>query len=222
MSEANVDPEIERFREHQANAAKLPFADECRTLVELGRYAVLSTFGREHGGGYPAGSIVGFASDDRGRPIFTLSTMSGHTGDLAANGKCALTVTAPGFTGAADARVTLTGEITPVTDPVYAPNSYGGPQADPSRTDDGGTWYSDGEMVRTAYTLRAEDDDWSQAGKMVREVWDDDERARFVENVSGHLADGVSEPILLRAFEYWRNVDKNIGDRIEQAVRNGG
>ena len=120
MSEANVDPEIERFREHQANAAKLPFADECRTLVELGRYAVLSTFGREHGGEYPAGSIVGFASDDRGRPIFTLSTMSGHTGDLAANGKCALTVTAPGFTGAADARVTLTGEITPVTDPEEA------------------------------------------------------------------------------------------------------
>ncbi|GAA2558001.1 catalase [Pseudonocardia hydrocarbonoxydans] len=109
--------------------------------------------------------------------------------------------------------------ITPVTDPVYAPNSYGGPQADPSLTDDGGTWYSDGEMVRTAYTLRAEDDDWKQAGTMVREVWDDDERARFVDNVSGHLADGVSEPVLLRAFEYWRNVDKEIGDRVEAAVR---
>ena len=54
--------------------------------------------------------------------------------------------------------------ITPVTDPVYAPNSYGGPVADPSRTDDGGTWHSDGEMVRTAYTLRPEDDDWGQAG----------------------------------------------------------
>jgi catalase len=109
--------------------------------------------------------------------------------------------------------------IDPVTDPVYAPNSYGGPQADPSRTDDGGTWYSDGEMVRTAYTLRPEDDDWTQAGTMVREVWDDAERARFVENVSGHLSDGVSEPVLLRAFEYWKNVDKEIGDRVEQAVR---
>ena len=39
-----------------------------------------------------------------------------------------------------------------VSDPVYAPNSYGGPQADPSRTDDGGHWYADGDMVRTAYT----------------------------------------------------------------------
>jgi catalase len=109
--------------------------------------------------------------------------------------------------------------ITPVADPVYAPNSYGGPQADPSRTDDGGTWYSDGEMVRTAYTLRPDDDDWGQAGTLVRDVWDDEERARFVENVSGHLADGVSEPVLVRAFEYWRNVDKEIGERVETATR---
>jgi catalase len=27
-----------------------------------------------------------------------------------------------------------------VTDPVYAPNSYGGPKADPQRIDDGGLW----------------------------------------------------------------------------------
>jgi catalase len=32
----------------------------------------------------------------------------------------------------------------------------------------------------------------------------------------------VSEPILLRAFEYWKNIDKELGDRIEHAVRNGG
>jgi catalase len=25
--------------------------------------------------------------------------------------------------------------------------------------------------------------------------------------------------VLLRAFEYWRNVDKNLGDRIERGVR---
>jgi catalase len=33
------------------------------------------------------------------------------------------------------------------------------------------------------------------------------------------LLNGVSEPILQRAFEYWRNVDKNVGDRIEAGVR---
>ena len=44
--------------------------------------------------------------------------------------------------------------VNKVTDPVYAPNSYGGPAADRRATADGGTWSSDGEMVRAAYTLR--------------------------------------------------------------------
>ena len=74
-------------------------------------------------------------------------------------------------------------------------------------------------MVRTAYTLRAEDDDWGQAGTMVREVLDDAARGRLVDNIVGHLLNGVTEPVLLRAFEYWRNVDKDLGDRIEAGVR---
>jgi catalase len=53
------------------------------------------------------------------------------------------------------------------SDPVYAPNSYGGPQADPSRTAEA-LWYADGEMMRAAYTLRADDDDWRQAGTLPR------------------------------------------------------
>jgi catalase len=105
-----------------------------------------------------------------------------------------------------------------VSDPVYAPNSYGGPQAHPELTDDGGRWHADGEMVRTAYTLRADDDDWGQAGTLVREVLDDAARSRLVDNIVGHLLNGVSEPVLARAFEYWRNVDKNLGDRVEDGV----
>ena len=84
--------------------------------MRAGRYAVLSTFSRELGGEYPSGSVVGFASDSQGRPIFALSSMSGHTGDLKANGKCALTVTAPGFKGAADGRCTITGTVEPIAD----------------------------------------------------------------------------------------------------------
>jgi catalase len=106
-----------------------------------------------------------------------------------------------------------------VTDPVYAPNSYGGPAADPSRTDDAGLWAADGEMIRAGYVQHAEDDDWSQAGTMVREVFDDAARARLVSNVAGHLSDGVSDAVLARALEYWKNIDKEIGEKIEQAVR---
>ena len=104
-------------------------------------------------------------------------------------------------------------------DPVYAPNSSGGPAAEPQSGAEAGTWYADGDMVRQAYTLRKDDDDWTQAGILVREVMDDGMRERLVGNVVGHLCDGVSEKVLQRAFEYWRNIDKDVGDRIEKGVR---
>jgi catalase len=74
-------------------------------------------------------------------------------------------------------------------------------------------------MVRAAYTLRRDDDDWGQAGTLVRQVLDDAARERLVDNIVGHLLNGVSEPVLARAFEYWRNVDKDLGDRVESGVR---
>ncbi len=82
------------------------------------------------------------------------------------------------------------------TDPVYTPNSKGGPKAE-----------------------RKDDDDWSQAHTLVREVMDDAQRDRLVSNVVGHLSGGVTEPVLERAFEYWRNIDQEVGERIEQGVR---
>jgi catalase len=36
---------------------------------------------------------------------------------------------------------------------------------------------------------------------------DDKQRDRPVSNIVGHLKKGVSEPVLQRAFEYWRNID---------------
>ncbi|MCB1674977.1 MAG: catalase [Halioglobus sp.] len=107
-----------------------------------------------------------------------------------------------------------------VADPVYAPNSYGGPKADPARTDEAGLWYADGgEMVRTAYTLRRDDDDFGQAGTLVRDVMDDAARDRLVSNVVGHLSAGVSAAVLERALAYWRNIDKDLGDRIAEGVQ---
>ncbi|WP_062810876.1 catalase [Alcanivorax sp. NBRC 102028] len=106
-----------------------------------------------------------------------------------------------------------------VSDPVYAPNSYGGPEADPQRGQDGTQWYADGDMVRQAYTLRKDDDDFGQAGALVREVLNDEERDRLVDNIVGHLSAGVSERVLQRAIEYWCNVDKTLGDRIAKGLK---
>jgi catalase len=103
-------------------------------------------------------------------------------------------------------------------DPVYAPNSYGGPAAQPQVGGEA-TWHADGDMVRAAYTLRADDDDFSQPRDLIRKVMDDEQRERLVQNIAGHLADGVSEPVLVRAFEYWRNIDEETGRNVEKAVR---
>ncbi|MEO8810253.1 MAG: catalase [Rhodanobacter sp.] len=105
-----------------------------------------------------------------------------------------------------------------VSDPVYAPNSYGGPRADASLTDDAGLWHADGDMVRKAYTLRKDDDDFGQACTLVRDVLDDAARERLVGNIVGHLSAGVSEKVLKRALEYWHNIDKDLGDRVAAGV----
>jgi catalase len=76
-------------------------------------------------------------------------------------------------------------------------------------------------MVRSAYTPRAEDDDFGQAGTMVREVLDDDARERLVSNIAGHVLQGVSDKVVARVFEYWKNVDQELGERVEQAVGAG-
>ena len=49
----------------------------------------------------------------------------------------------------------------------------------------------------------------------------DEARDRLVNNVVGHLKNGVTEPVLKRAFEYWKNIDQQIGERIEKGVKGG-
>ena len=74
-------------------------------------------------------------------------------------------------------------------------------------------------MQHAGQTRHAEDDDWGQAGTLVREVLDDAACNRLVDNIVGHLLDGVTEPVLARAFEYMHNIDADLGDRIEAGVR---
>ncbi|PRY46148.1 catalase [Umezawaea tangerina] len=103
-------------------------------------------------------------------------------------------------------------------DPVYAPNSYGGPHANPALAGEVTTSYGvEDAPVRAAYKLHVEDDDFGQAGTMVREVFTQEQRDRLVDTVVGHASNGVSAPVLERVFEYWRNIDKETGDRIAAA-----
>ena len=62
------------------------------------RHAVLSTLcSKSYASGHPSGAVVEFAVDGQGRPLLATSTMSPHTQDLIADGKCSLTVQAPGW-----------------------------------------------------------------------------------------------------------------------------
>jgi len=103
-------------------------------------------------------------------------------------------------------------------DPVYAPNSFGGPHADPAHAGETTATYGiEDEVIRSAYRLHPEDDDFGQAGTLVRDVMDDEQRERLASNIIGHAKKGVSEPVLSRVFEYWRNVDKALGDKVAEA-----
>ncbi|MEX2529949.1 MAG: catalase [Gemmatimonadota bacterium] len=104
------------------------------------------------------------------------------------------------------------------SDPIYAPNSKGGPKADPESYPEDTVWSASGEFLRSAYTLREDDDDFGQAHALVREVMNDSERDRLVDTVVGHLSAGVTEPVLKRTFEYWKNIDAEVGQRIEDGV----
>ncbi|GAB2636278.1 catalase [Gordonia jinhuaensis] len=106
---------------------------------------------------------------------------------------------------------------TPVSDPVYAPNSKGGPAATFSGQPEP-EWAADGEIIRSAYVDHPEDDDFGQAGTMVREVLDDAARERLVDNIVGHLLNGVTDPVLERAYEYFSRVDADLGAAIKAGV----
>ena len=100
---------MQAYGEHQQNAAKLGWAADVRTLVQYNHgFAVMSTFSKSDPD-YPGGSVVGFAPDEEGRPLFIFSGMSTHTQDILANPHCSVTVAAKDFKGAADGRVNLMG-----------------------------------------------------------------------------------------------------------------
>ncbi len=88
------------------------YAERARTLIFLSRIGTLSTLSRKHPG-YPFGSVMPYALDGRGRPLFLISTMATHTQNLQADRHASLLVTQPGWIAdpLAGGRVTLLGEV---------------------------------------------------------------------------------------------------------------
>jgi catalase len=94
--------------------------------------------------------------------------------------------------------------------PVYAPNSYGGPAADPSK--ELPTWAVEAaEIGRYEPHLHAEDDDFVQPGALYREVMTDTDREHIAKNIVVHASDEVTPEIQERVIAYWSNVDPQLG-----------
>ena len=85
-------------------------AERARTLVSLARTGSLSTHSRKLPG-FPFGSMMPFATDDLGRPIFFISSMAMHTQNLQHDARASLLITQPDVSGdpLGAARLTLVG-----------------------------------------------------------------------------------------------------------------
>jgi catalase len=103
--------------------------------------------------------------------------------------------------------------------PVYAPNSYGGPRADPQRYSDPSWLVEAGEIMRTAYEPHKDDDDFIQPGTLYRDVMTPTDREHLAANIVAHLDQGVERFIQERAVnDYWANVDRDLGARIAEGL----
>jgi len=102
--------------------------------------------------------------------------------------------------------------------PVYAPNSYGGPQADPDRYSDPGWFVEAGEIMRTAYHPHAEDNDFVQVSAFYRHTLTDEGKAHLVSNIVGHLGKDGERKVQERAVSLWYQVDQDLGTRLAQGL----
>ncbi len=108
-------------RRHASTGPALPelpepsHAERARTLIALVSVATLSTISRKHPG-FPFGSLMPFAADALGRPLFLISNMAMHTQNLRNEPRCSLFITQPSVDGDAlgSARATLIGHAEPV------------------------------------------------------------------------------------------------------------
>src|SRR6266571_150736 len=91
-------------------------AERARTLASLGRIGSLSTHSRKFPG-FPFGSMMPYATDDLGHPVFFISSMAMHTQNLQQDSRASLLITQPDVSGDAlgAGRLTLLGTVTEVS-----------------------------------------------------------------------------------------------------------
>jgi heme iron utilization protein len=105
----------------QATIPEPSYAERARTLLHLSRVGSLSTLSRKRPG-FPFGSLMPYALDGAGRPLFLISTMAMHTQNLQQDARASLLVTQPEAEGdpLGAARVTVVGNAATLAAPEIA------------------------------------------------------------------------------------------------------
>jgi heme iron utilization protein len=102
-------------------------AERVRTLMSVVSVGTLSTLSRKQPG-FPFGSLMPFALDPAGRPVFLISNMAMHTQNLRTDPRCSLFVVQADIEGdpLGAARATLIGnaELVPAQDVVSVRETY--------------------------------------------------------------------------------------------------
>ncbi len=75
-------------------APETTYAERSRTLLHVTKVGVLSTHSHRHEG-FPFGSVMPYALDAGGNPLFLISSMAMHTQNLVRDPRASLLVTAP-------------------------------------------------------------------------------------------------------------------------------
>jgi len=98
-------------------------AAQAKRLIRMSRTGALATLGRDSGA--PLTTLVGFAGDFDGAPLFLFSQLAQHTKNLGRDGRGSLLLTTPPDRGDPlnQPRVTVGGAISPHPDP-YARKRY--------------------------------------------------------------------------------------------------
>ncbi|HPG24621.1 MAG: catalase [Spirochaetaceae bacterium] len=103
-------------------------------------------------------------------------------------------------------------------DPVYAPNSRGGPAARPERYAETHVRWPTGPLVRAPQRRHPEDDDFGQARTLIDKVLGGEEVDHLVDNVVDHAGQGLSSKMQARVVDYWRSIHTDVGDRVARAL----
>jgi len=122
-------------------------AELARELVASSRLATLSTIALRPAG-FPFGSLVAHAADERGRPVFLLSALAEHSKNLAVCDSASLLVIESGVTSIVTApRVTLVGPCRRIdpTEEMQALYVSANPEA--------ATWFADHLHAYSLYRL---------------------------------------------------------------------